>query len=98
MPLGREDKEALNKAVLKIIQLISELESIPVDPRALDLLEIAGSLFEQQVELDIIFEEVNNNNNVVLIEDKQQLENIPSPEDLDDWFNMEDQNEIDKGT
>ncbi len=39
-----------------LLKIIRELHDVPLDPRVLDLFEIAGSLIEQQIEMNIVFE------------------------------------------
>ena len=105
MSLNRKDKEALHQAILRLARTINDLESTTVDPRVLDMLEIAGSLLEQQVEMDLIFEQadIEETNEVVLFEQGEMEDihkvvhinfdednDIPSPEDLEDWFNIGD--------
>lgn len=54
--LEKEHKAELNRAILKIASVLKSLEDTPADPRAFDMLEIAASLFEQQIEQGIIFD------------------------------------------
>ena len=56
MSLRDEHKMALGAAVTAILQILNGLEHLPADGRALDLLEIAGSLLEQQIKQDVVFE------------------------------------------
>ena len=106
MSLSREDKEALHQAILRLARTIQDLEPSAVDPRVLDMLEICGSLIEQQIDLDIIFElsDEEPGYEVILKEDGEAPEqehevvhikfeedkNIPSAEDLETWFNIGD--------
>lgn len=54
--LNHEQREALNHAMHRLHELIDEIEKIHgTDPRALDMLEIGGSLLEQQVEMNISY-------------------------------------------
>lgn len=100
MSLSRKDKEALHQAILRLAKTINDLEPFAVDPRVLDMLEICGSLLEQQIEMNIVFEqsdEEESNNEVILYEEDHEVvhinyeednRNIPSAEDLEDWFNL----------
>ena len=104
MSLNRKDKEALNKAIMRLARIINDLEGSSIDPRVLDMLEICGSLLEQQIEMDIVFEQCDamDGNEVILfehlIDDDDETEaihikfeddsNTPSPEDLENWFNL----------
>lgn len=104
MSLSRKDKEALYQAIMRLARMINDLENTTVDPRALDMLEICGSLLEQQIEMDIVFEQCDAEEmNIILLEDNQigdgheiahinsdEDRNIPSPEDLENWFNLGD--------
>lgn len=104
MSLSRKDKEALHQAILKLARMINNLENIPIDPRVLDMIEICGSLIEQQIEMDIVFEQCDISdvdNEVILFEQddedhefmahiNDEDKDIPSPEDLENWFNMGD--------
>ncbi len=56
MSLNKEHKDKLNKSCLVLLKIIRELQDVPLDPRVLDLFEIAGSLIEQQIEMNIVFE------------------------------------------
>jgi hypothetical protein len=102
MSLSRKDKEALHQAILRLARTIEDLEPFAVDPRVLDMLEICGSLLEQQIEMNIVFErsgEEESNNEIILYEQEENHEvvhinyeednrNIPSAEDLKNWFNL----------
>lgn len=103
MSLNHKDKETLHLAILKLAKMINEMENTPIDPRVLDMLEICGSLLEQQIEMDIVFEQCNIHDmdtEVILFEDIKDNEvvhinfeedkDIPSVEDLTDWFNIGD--------
>jgi len=105
MSLSRKDKEALHQAILRLARTIQDLEQSAVDPRVLDMLEICGSLIEQQMEMDIVFElgDEEPKNEVILYEQEDNDEdhevvhirleedkNIPSAKDLETWFNIED--------
>jgi len=104
MSLSHKDKEVLHLAILRLAKMINEMENTPVDPRVLDMLEICGSLIEQQIEMDIVFEQCDvtteMTNEVILFkeDDGQQVvhinfeedKDIPSPEDLENWFNIGD--------
>ena len=101
MSLSRKDKEALHQAILRLAKTINDLEPSAVDPRVLDMLEICGSLLEQQIEMDIVFEqsgEEESNNEVILYEDHEVVHinyeednrDIPSAEDLENWFSLGD--------
>jgi len=106
MSLSRKDKELLHQAILRITRVITDLDDTPVDPRVLDMLEICGSLLEQQIEMEIVFENYSaTENNEVILFEQQDIEdenievvhikfeedsNIPSPEDLENWFNLGD--------
>lgn len=111
MSLNKKDKENIQKAIIKIAKIIQDLEISQVDPRVLDMLEICGSLLEQQMEMDMVFEQIDMeepNNEIILYEqadneDNEDNENnevihvkfiedkdIPSPEDLQNWFDIGD--------
>jgi len=106
MSLSHNDKEALHQAILRLAKTIHDLEPSAVDPRVLDMLEICGSLLEQQMEMDIVFEQLGDeesNNEVILYEQSETEDghevvhinfeedrDVPSAEDLENWFNMGD--------
>jgi len=74
MSLSRKEKEALHQAIMRLARIIDELDNTSVDPRVLDMLEICGSLLEQQIEMDIVFEQCNTHSNreeVVLFENNE---------------------------
>lgn len=54
--LEKKQRAELNKAIVTIASILKNLDSTPVDPRSLDLLEIAASLLEQQLEQNISYE------------------------------------------
>lgn len=56
MSLTQEHKEKINKIISMLSAMVEESEGIPIDYRVLDMLEIAISLLEQQVQMDIVFE------------------------------------------
>ncbi len=101
MSLNHKDKESLHQAIMRLARIIQELEPTSVDPRVLDMLEICGSLLEQQIEMNIVFQTESINNEIVLF-DQDEFSNevvhiifeedkdIPSPEDLENWFNLGD--------
>lgn len=98
MSLSRKDKEALNRAIMRLAKIINNLEGSPVDPRVLDMLEICGSLLEQQIEMDIVFEqcELHDGNEVVLFEhmidddDEAEIIHIKFEDDDSDTPSSED--------
>jgi len=102
MSLSRKDKEALQQAIMRLARTITDLEPTVVDPRVLDMLEICGSLLEQQVEMDIVFEQCDPNeimffeqeagkqNQEIVHINFEEDKDIPSKEDLDAWFNLGD--------
>lgn len=100
MSLSKKDKDALRKAIMRLAEIISNLENTAVDPRVLDMIEICCSLLEQQIEMDIVFETCNEdahsdsyadlNTEAVHIKFEQNNpdEDIPSKETLQDWYNL----------
>jgi hypothetical protein len=111
MSLSRKDKEALQQAIMRLARTINDLENTSVDPRVLDMLEICGSLLEQQIEMDIVFEQCEAGdlkNEIVMFKPEEQAaeghevvhikfteeedKDIPSPEDLEKWYNLGDLN------
>jgi len=105
MSLSHKDNEALQQAILRLAKTIHDLEPSAVDPRVLDMLEICGSLLEQQIEMDIVFEQQGDEelqNEVILYEQDENQNHeivhinyeedrdVPSAEDLENWFNLGD--------
>lgn len=54
--LDKEHKAELNRVVLKIASILKKLDNIPADPRVFDLLEVSASLLEQQIEQNVVYE------------------------------------------
>lgn len=53
MSLSSDDKRALNQIMAEMLKLLDRLDNIHgVDPRPIDLIEIAGHLLQEQVEQD----------------------------------------------
>lgn len=72
--LKREHKAELNRAILRIANVLNDLDNIPADPRVYDLLEVSASLLQQQIEHNIEYE---------IIDDDFDDESLPAPTLID---------------
>lgn len=104
MSLKDEHKEKFREMVETLLKMVDESEDLPIDIRVLDMLEIAGSLIEQQIQLDIVYERCEDDNSKMGTEfyflDSPGNEDVkalffleeddesPSAEDLSDWFKL----------
>lgn len=56
MSLSSEDKHALEHILQELSDMLNVLDRMPASPYAVDLLEIAGALLEQQVKEDRVYD------------------------------------------
>jgi len=100
MSLSNKDKEILHKAIIQMMQLIHDLEEAPADPRVMDLIEVCASMIEQQIEMNIFYEQCSHviSDEVLFFDGEVKEEqtapitftdDAPSSEDLAEWFNLD---------
>jgi hypothetical protein len=56
MGLSSEDKQLFNRLLGQLLNVLDTLDRMPANPHAVDLIEIAGSILEQQLKDDIAYE------------------------------------------
>lgn len=91
--LEREHKAELNRALLKIANILNDLENTPVDPRIYDLLEISASLIQQQIEQNIKYEIIDDE--IVFEDGNIPASSLIDSEEINQQFGSEPTREYD---